>query len=78
MKFSVGDKVLFKKESLRGKVSKIISIYKVLVLTQDGFESLKLFLDIALGFMTSFCSIEFVLHQSYQVISILIQIYIIQ
>ena len=38
MKFSVGDKVLFKKEILRGKVSKIISIYKVLVLTQDGFE----------------------------------------
>ena len=35
-------------------------------LTQDSFDFLKLFLDIALVFMKSFCSIEFVLHQSYK------------
>ena len=38
MQFSVGDKVLFKKERLGGKIVKISSIYKVVVLTEDGFE----------------------------------------
>ena len=38
MQFSVGDKVLFKEDSLRGEIIKVNSLYKVLVLTQDGFE----------------------------------------
>tara|TARA_Y100000588_G_C14157736_1_gene883412 strand:+ start:884 stop:1390 length:507 start_codon:yes stop_codon:yes gene_type:complete len=38
MQFSVGDKVLFKKDNLRGKIIKINSYYKVTVLSLDGFE----------------------------------------
>tara|TARA_B100001758_G_scaffold247942_1_gene268829 strand:+ start:37495 stop:38001 length:507 start_codon:yes stop_codon:yes gene_type:complete len=38
MQFSVGDKVLFKKERLCGKIIKIHSLYKAAVLTEDGFE----------------------------------------
>jgi dsDNA-specific endonuclease/ATPase MutS2 len=38
MQFSVGDKILFKKESLKGKVIKINSPYKVTIITSDGFE----------------------------------------
>ena len=38
MLFVVGDKVLFKSEKLKGEIIKINSLYKVLVLTQDGFE----------------------------------------
>ncbi len=38
MKFSLGDKVLFKKESIEAKVIRINSPYKVRVLSKDGFE----------------------------------------
>lgn len=38
MDFSVGDKVLFKREKLDGKVIKINSPYKVRILSSDGFE----------------------------------------
>ena len=38
MKFSVGDKVLFKKDNLKGEVLKINSLFKLTVLTSDGFE----------------------------------------
>tara|TARA_B100000214_G_scaffold195701_1_gene141590 strand:+ start:246 stop:752 length:507 start_codon:yes stop_codon:yes gene_type:complete len=38
MDFSIGDKILFKKDSLKGKIIKINSFYKVTVLTEDGFE----------------------------------------
>ena len=38
MDFSIGDKILFKKDSLKGKIIKINSLYKVTVLTEDGFE----------------------------------------
>ena len=38
MDFSIGDKILFKKDSLKGKIVKINSLYKVTVLTEDGFE----------------------------------------
>ena len=66
---------MFLVNEMEPKLTQLNSIIKLVLetmndtnknLTQDGFESLKLFLDIALGFMTSFCSIEFVLHQSYQ------------
>lgn len=38
MQFFVGDKILFKKEKLKGEIIKINSIYKVRVLSEDGFE----------------------------------------
>jgi len=38
MKFTIGDKVLFKKDDLKGEIIKVSSIYKVTVLTDDGFE----------------------------------------
>jgi len=38
MKFSVGDKILLKKESIQGKIVRINSPYKVVVLSRDGFE----------------------------------------
>ena len=38
MDFFIGDKILFKKDSLKGKIIKINSLYKVTVLTEDGFE----------------------------------------
>tara|TARA_X000001036_G_scaffold23409_1_gene19590 strand:- start:136 stop:642 length:507 start_codon:yes stop_codon:yes gene_type:complete len=38
MNFSIGDKILFKKDTLKGKISKINSAYKVTVLTEHGFE----------------------------------------
>lgn len=38
MKFKVGDRVLFKKEDLKGEVTKINSAYKLTILTSDGFE----------------------------------------
>ncbi|MEC7863945.1 MAG: Smr/MutS family protein [Bacteroidota bacterium] len=38
MQFSVGDKVLFKKDNLQGEIVKVNSLYKVTVLSVDGFE----------------------------------------
>ena len=38
MQFFVGDKVLFKKENLQGEIVKVNSLYKVTVLSVDGFE----------------------------------------
>ena len=38
MQFTVGDKVLFKKDDLKGEIIRINSLYKVKVLTDDGFE----------------------------------------
>ena len=38
MEFTIGDKVLFKKDDLKGKVIRVNSLYKVTVLTEDGFE----------------------------------------
>ena len=38
MEFTVGDKVLFKKDDLKGEIIRINSLYKVKVLTDDGFE----------------------------------------
>lgn len=38
MKFHVGDRVLFKNESLEGKIIRINSAYKVTVISLDGFE----------------------------------------
>ena len=38
MKFSLGDKVLFKKERIEAEVIRINSPYKVRVLSKDGFE----------------------------------------
>ena len=38
MGFSIGDKILFKKEKLEGEIVKINSLYKVTVLSADGFE----------------------------------------
>ena len=38
MKFSIGDKVVFKKENIKGKVVRINSLYKVSVLSNEGFE----------------------------------------
>lgn len=38
MQFSIGDKVLFKRENLKGRVVKINSHYKLTVLSKDGFE----------------------------------------
>ena len=38
MQFSVGDKILFKKENIQGEVVRINSLYKVTVLSEDGFE----------------------------------------
>ena len=38
MQFSVGDKILFKKENLQGEIVRINSLYKVTVLSVDGFE----------------------------------------
>jgi len=38
MQFTIGDKVLFKKDDLRGEIIRINSLYKVTVLTDDGFE----------------------------------------
>ena len=40
MRFLIGDKVLFKRDKLKGEVIFINSLYKVTVLTQDGFEML--------------------------------------
>ena len=38
MQFTIGDKVLFKKDDLKGEIIRINSLYKVTVLTNDGFE----------------------------------------
>ena len=38
MQFSVGDEILFKKENIRGDIIRINSLYKVTVLSKDGFE----------------------------------------
>ena len=38
MQFTIGDKVLFKKDDLNGKIIRVNSLYKVTVLTDDGFE----------------------------------------
>ena len=38
MDFNIGDRVLFKKENLKGEVVKINSSYKLTVLSSDGFE----------------------------------------
>ena len=38
MQFFVGDKILLKKEKLKGEIIKINSIYKVKILSEDGFE----------------------------------------
>ena len=38
MDFNIGDRVLFKKEKLKGEVVKIKSNYKIIVLSSDGFE----------------------------------------
>ncbi len=38
MEFTVGTKVLFKKDNLKGEVIRVSSLYKVTVLTEDGFE----------------------------------------
>ena len=38
MQFTIGDKVLFKKDDLKGEIIRVSSIYKVTVLTDDGFE----------------------------------------
>lgn len=38
MQFKIGDKVLFKKDDLKGEVMRVNSFYKVKVLTDDGFE----------------------------------------
>ena len=38
MQFIVGDKVLFKKDDLKGEIIRVNSLYKVTVLTDDGFE----------------------------------------
>ena len=38
MKFSIGDKVVFKKENIKGKIVRINSLYKVRVLSKEGFE----------------------------------------
>ena len=38
MKFSIGDKVVFKKDNIRGEVVRINSLYKVSVLSNEGFE----------------------------------------
>ena len=38
MQFTIGDKVLFKKDDLKGKIIRVNSLYKVTVLTDDGFE----------------------------------------
>jgi len=38
MQFTIGDKVIFKKDDLKGEIIRINSLYKVTVLTDDGFE----------------------------------------
>ena len=38
MQFTIGDKVLFKKDDLKGEIIRVNSLYKVRVLTDDGFE----------------------------------------
>ena len=38
MQFTIGDKVLFKKDNLKGEIIRVNSLYKVAVLTDDGFE----------------------------------------
>ena len=38
MDFNIGDRVLFKKENLKGEVVKINSNYKLTVVSSDGFE----------------------------------------
>ena len=38
MQFTIGDKVLFKKDDLKGEITRVDSLYKVTVLTDDGFE----------------------------------------
>lgn len=38
MQFTIGDKVLFKKDDLKGEIIRVNSLYKVTVLTTDGFE----------------------------------------
>ena len=38
MDFNIGDKVLFKNETLKGEVVKVNSNYKLTVLSSDGFE----------------------------------------
>ena len=52
MKFIVGDKVLFKKDNLKGKIVRVNSLYKVAILTEDGFEvnmSIKDIVKVELG-----------------------------
>jgi len=38
MHFNIGDKVLFKRNKLKGKILEIKSTYKVIVISTDGFE----------------------------------------
>ena len=38
MLFTVGDKILFKKENMKGEIIRINSPYKVTVLSIEGFE----------------------------------------
>ena len=38
MQFTIGDQVLFKKDDLKGEIIRVNSLYKVTVLTDDGFE----------------------------------------
>ena len=38
MQFSLGDKVLFKRENIEAEIVRINSLYKVRVLSKDGFE----------------------------------------
>ena len=38
MQFSLGDKVLFKRENIEAEIVRINSMYKVRVLSKDGFE----------------------------------------
>ena len=38
MQFFIGDKILFKKDNLQGEIIRINSLYKVTILSIDGFE----------------------------------------
>ena len=38
MNFSIGDMVVFKKENIQGEIVRINSIYKVILLSSEGFE----------------------------------------
>ena len=38
MQFSIGDKILLKKENMQAEIIRINSLYKVTILSRDGFE----------------------------------------